>query len=155
MARYSFQIYKNGGIDYRLDVEIPTPNVGRFPDLSRLNRFLAEATNNNLEVAAVDSKTRHDLEQLYMNNSDSPVARKYGVSIFMSEAQREKVKAGKLRRIDDTSSKPKAEPKPAATTQKQTSSSLRSSSVAAERRSERVAQSNSNAATASKGNSGG
>ena len=88
MAKYSFQIYPKGDIDYRYRADVPN-----------LKKFLKQAASNGLEVAAADSHTRHDMEQLYMDSAyeDESFAKLYGRSIFTSDSQRKNVKNGKLR----------------------------------------------------------
>lgn len=84
MARYAYHIFPKDDIDY-------TMSTDEHP-----RTFVAKALNGGLEIAAANSNTRHELEQMYMDNPDSTIGKAWNKGVFASEARRDSIKKGRM-----------------------------------------------------------
>ena len=85
MARYAYHIYPKGDIDYTMSTdEHPRTFVTKV-----LNKTTAD-------VSAANSHTRHEIEQMYMNDPDSSFGKAMNKRVFTSDARRESVKKGRM-----------------------------------------------------------
>lgn len=84
MARYAYHIYPKGDIDY-------TMTTDEHP-----RTFISKVLKGGLEVAAANSKTRHELEQMYMDNPDGAVGKAWNKGVYVSEARRDLLRKGRM-----------------------------------------------------------
>ena len=82
MAKYAYHLYPKGDVDYTLTTN-DHPRV-----------FVPRVLKNGMEVAAANSSTRHEFEQMYMDNPDGTFGKAFNKSVFVSESRRDSIKKG-------------------------------------------------------------